>query len=51
MERAALELRIAQLVRAGDWPESWRAVQIAFARFAAALEEHERSEAQPHREP
>jgi hypothetical protein len=31
---------------AGDWPESWRAVAAAFARFARALEEHERAEAE-----
>ena len=29
---------------AGDWPESWRAVAAAFARFAHALEAHERVE-------
>ena len=29
---------------AGDWPESWRAVAGAFARFAAAWQEHEDSE-------
>jgi len=29
---------------AGDWPESWRAVSVAFNRFAAALEQHEHSE-------
>jgi len=30
---------------AGDWPESWRAVAAAFARFARALEAHESGEA------
>jgi hypothetical protein len=29
---------------AGDWPESWRAIESAFAAFAQALEEHERGE-------
>lgn len=28
---------------AGDWPESWRAVAAAFSRFAATLEQHERT--------
>jgi hypothetical protein len=35
---------------AGDWPESWRAIAAAFARFAAKLEEHERAEAGQRRE-
>jgi hypothetical protein len=29
---------------AGDWPESWRSVAVAFTRFAAALAQHEQSE-------
>lgn len=56
--RAALHARLrgelaeidARARAAGDWPESWRAVASAFARFAAALEDHEFTEQRLRRE-
>lgn len=46
--RASLQGELAEIEQraraAGDWPESWRAVSDAFARFSRALALHERAE-------